>query len=246
MPSDRALIATRKGLFTITRGAGGWAVSGVAFTGDNVPMVLPDRRDGALYAVLGHGHFGTKLHRRDAGGEWTEIAAPEYPPQPEGEIDIEPFRQIPIPWATALLWTLEAAHPDAPGLHASLPEGFGDGGLSERDVHVFAEALLPLAREGLAGDAPAIEELAARRRHGDRRGEDGCAIAVVRAEKRHGGVAHVALVAPAGEARAEIGKGHQGRPTGIETGPESARARSNMASNIAWVRRPVNVFCWLG
>ena len=74
MKTERALIATRKGLFTIARGAGGWTVSAVAFPGDNVPMVLPDRRDGALYAVLGHGHFGTKLHRStDGGASWTNF-----------------------------------------------------------------------------------------------------------------------------------------------------------------------------
>ena len=28
-------------------------------------MVLPDPRDGALYAALGHGHFGVKLHRSE-------------------------------------------------------------------------------------------------------------------------------------------------------------------------------------
>ena len=115
MVSEHVLVGTRKGLFTLARGASGYDVVDAAFLGVPVSAVLPDPRDGTTYAALDHGHFGTKLHRRDAGGEWIEIAAPEYPPQPEGEVDIEPFRQISIPWATALLWTLEAAHPDAPG-----------------------------------------------------------------------------------------------------------------------------------
>src|SRR4029079_16466724 len=86
-----------------------------AFLGVPVSAVLADGRDGTTYAALDHGHFGTKLHRRDAVGEWIELPPPESPSQPEGEVDIEPFRQIPIPWATKLLWTLEAAPPDAPG-----------------------------------------------------------------------------------------------------------------------------------
>src|SRR4051812_26341705 len=64
--SDRAFVATRKGLFTLERTANGrahWAVKDVAFLGDNCPMFLPDERDGTLYAALSHGHFGSKFHR---------------------------------------------------------------------------------------------------------------------------------------------------------------------------------------
>ena len=38
--TERALVATRKGLFTVARGAGGWAVTAVAFPGDNVPIMV--------------------------------------------------------------------------------------------------------------------------------------------------------------------------------------------------------------
>ena len=98
--ADQVLVGTRKGLFTLARGASGYDVVETAFLGVPVSAVLADGRDGTTYAALDHGHFGTKLHRRDAGGEWIELPAPEYPSQPEGEVDIEPFRQIPIPWAT--------------------------------------------------------------------------------------------------------------------------------------------------
>ena len=111
MASQSVLVGTRKGLFTVVDGE----IVDAAHLGVPVPAVLHDPRDGTTYAALDHGHFGTKLHRRDAGGEWVEITAPEYPPQPEGVVDIEPFRQIPIPWSLSLLWTLEAGHPDAPG-----------------------------------------------------------------------------------------------------------------------------------
>jgi hypothetical protein len=104
------LVGTRKGLFTVGRAATGYGVVETAHLGVPVSAVLHDSRDGATYAALDHGHFGTKLHRRDPGGDWTEIATPTYPPQPDGEVDVEPFRQIPIPWATKLVWTLEAGH----------------------------------------------------------------------------------------------------------------------------------------
>jgi hypothetical protein len=109
MTAQRAFVATRKGLFTITRGPAGWAVSSVAFAGENIPMMLADRRDGTLYAVLGHGHFGSKLHRSDDGGtSWREIAAPKYPPKPADEEDLDPVRRTPINWSLELIWSLEA------------------------------------------------------------------------------------------------------------------------------------------
>jgi hypothetical protein len=109
MTADRAYLATRKGLFTVTHNSSGWAVGAVAFAGDNVPMMLADRRDGALYAVLGHGHFGSKLHRSDDGGAtWKELAAPKYPPKPDGEQDLDPVRRTPVEWSLELIWSLEA------------------------------------------------------------------------------------------------------------------------------------------
>jgi hypothetical protein len=62
------------------------------FLGDPVSMVLPDRRDGTLYAALNLGHFGAKLHRRDAGSsDWVEVAAPAFPVKPVDSTD-------PVEW----------------------------------------------------------------------------------------------------------------------------------------------------
>lgn len=107
--SDRLLIATRKGLFDVVRGPSGWRIVSVWFLGDAVSIVLPDRRDGRLYAAIGHGHFGVKLHRSDDGGKsWAEVAAPAYPPPLEGvEPFICPFRKTPIPNSLELIWALE-------------------------------------------------------------------------------------------------------------------------------------------
>jgi hypothetical protein len=78
--SERILVSTRKGLFTLKRQGGGWAVADVAFAGAPVTAALADGRDGTLYAALKHGHFGPKLHRSTDGGRtWPEIATPAFP-----------------------------------------------------------------------------------------------------------------------------------------------------------------------
>lgn len=117
--NDRALIATRKGLFELTRSNGNWELGIAGFLGEPVTMLLSDRRDGAEYAALNLGHFGVKLHRRDKGaGTWTEIATPAYPPQPQprGE-DVE--------WKLSLIWALAAGGQDEPGVlwAGTLPGG---------------------------------------------------------------------------------------------------------------------------
>lgn len=107
--NDRAWIATRKGLFTVTRRAGEWGIAQSHFVGDNVPMMFFDPRDGAVYAALFHGHFGTKLHRSDDGGAtWAEIATPKYPEQPADDPpDLDGFGK-PVPWSLKIIWSLEA------------------------------------------------------------------------------------------------------------------------------------------
>lgn len=100
----RALVATRKGLFVFERGAR-WEARAAHHVGIPVSMALADRRDGAWYAALDHGHFGVKLHRSDdQGSNWDEIATPAYPEPPaeEGEGDAAKG------WTTNLVWSLEA------------------------------------------------------------------------------------------------------------------------------------------
>jgi hypothetical protein len=112
----RALVGTRKGLFTVTLDGDAVAVSEPAFLGVPVTHAVRDPRDGAIYASLDHGHFGVHLHRSDDDGEsWTEIAAPEYPPMPEDVVEINPMTQRERSWTTQLGWVLEPGHPDRPG-----------------------------------------------------------------------------------------------------------------------------------
>lgn len=114
--SNTILVSTRKGLFTVNRGRGGWAVSNGDFVGDNVTLTMHDPRDGTDYAALNHGHFGIKLHRRDKGRKtWKEITAPTYPAKPEGLNDLDGWGK-PVNWTTQLIWALETGGPDEPGV----------------------------------------------------------------------------------------------------------------------------------
>jgi hypothetical protein len=97
-------IGTRKGLFLLDDAG---AVQRVSFLGVPVTAVLP-ARDGALYAAVGHGHFGAKLHRsRDNGASWEEIAAPKWPQRPEGLDEKDPVRGGQTSWSLNLMWILE-------------------------------------------------------------------------------------------------------------------------------------------
>ncbi len=121
--SDRLFVGTRKGLFAIERRRAGWTLGRPAFLGEPVSAVLPDGRDGTLYAALNLGHFGVKLHRsRDGGATWRECPAPAYPP-------VAPAAGAGAATAAApsvqQVWALEAGGPDEPGVlwAGTLPGG---------------------------------------------------------------------------------------------------------------------------
>ena len=139
--SERILVSTRKGLFEVKRNGSGWKVSDGGFLGDNVTLALHDPRDGADYAALNHGHFGVKLHRRDKGGAWTEIACPVYPEKPEGLEDLDGWGK-PVNWTTQMIWALETGGTDEPG---TLWAGTMPGGLfRSRDRGGTWEMMRPL------------------------------------------------------------------------------------------------------
>lgn len=116
--STRIHLGTRKGLFALEKNGSGWKVARSSFVGVPVPMLLPDARDGTLFAAVEHGHFGAKMHAsRDGGANWEERACPTYPPKPEGVPDIVcPMRQKPVPWSLEKIWALEAGGKDEPGV----------------------------------------------------------------------------------------------------------------------------------
>ncbi len=115
--SDSILVGTRKGLLAFHRSNGKWQACGRWFLGAQVPMALVDPRDRTWYAAVGHGHFGTKVHRsEDRGATWIEVAAPTYPPKPDDAPEVVcPMRKVPIPWSLEQVWSLEAGGSDQPG-----------------------------------------------------------------------------------------------------------------------------------
>lgn len=135
--SNRMLVATRKGVFTLSRGRSGWSITNASFVGDNCSMVLADHRGGkkSWLAALDHGHFGAKMHRsRDEGKTWEEVEAPKYPEKPA---DYKPREGAnlskPVDWATRLVWALETGGADEPDVLwcGTLPGGLfksTDGG----------------------------------------------------------------------------------------------------------------------
>jgi photosystem II stability/assembly factor-like uncharacterized protein len=116
--TTKLYLGTRKGLIEAERTAQGWQLTRTSFLGVQVPMLLPDRRDGRLYAAVDHGHFGGKLHvSSDQGATWEECACPAYPPKPEEVPDVVcAMSQRPIPWTLEKIWSLEAGGADQPGV----------------------------------------------------------------------------------------------------------------------------------
>ena len=156
--SERAVLSTRKGLFELRREGGQWRIGPVHLLGEPVSIAFADARDGALYAALNLGHFGVKLHRKDAGHEsWTEIAAPAYPLKPEGSADT-------VEWKNRLIWSLEGGGADQPGVlwAGTLPGGLfrsEDRGASWQLVQSLWE--LPQRAEWFGGgyDVPGIHSI---------------------------------------------------------------------------------------
>ncbi len=104
-------------MFTVERGAHGWAIVRASFLGDNVTLAMHDPRSGSLYAALNHGHFGVKLHRStDSGAAWTEIATPQYPPKPADYVPKAPTEGTPVDWALKLVWALAPGGAGEPGV----------------------------------------------------------------------------------------------------------------------------------
>jgi photosystem II stability/assembly factor-like uncharacterized protein len=131
--SDRLLVSTRKGLFSVDRTAAGWRVSPPAFLGENVTLAHADPRDGGWYAALNLGHFGVKLKfSPDGGRTWEDRAVPAYP---ECETFVPGDGKPPVPATLKQIWALESGDATQPGRlwAGTLPGGLfksDDGGQS--------------------------------------------------------------------------------------------------------------------
>jgi hypothetical protein len=158
--TNRAWVATRKGLFELQRGGrggagGGWRVGRVSFLAEPVSMLLPPADGAPLLAALNLGHFGVKLHASDdAGASWREVAAPAYPPQPEG---------APGPaWTLGQVWSLERGHDAGTVWAGTIPGGLfrsADGGTSWSLVHALWDRPERLGWFGGGNDAPGIHSI---------------------------------------------------------------------------------------
>jgi hypothetical protein len=123
--SDRIHVGTRKGLFTVERGAGGWRVTGTAFLGDPVSMTLSDTEDSTLYAALNLGHFGTKFQRSTDGGKtWKEVGVPAYPADPSETATSETSGEAKAP-SLKQIWALETGGTGRDGFlwAGTIPDG---------------------------------------------------------------------------------------------------------------------------
>jgi hypothetical protein len=168
--SDRIFVGTRKGLFRLGRAKGKglapWRIAKADFLGVQVPMLLPDRRDGWVYAAVGHGHFGSKFHRSPDGGKtWEESTVPAYPPKPDDVPETRDVnRGIVIPWSLELIWSLEAGGADEGG---AIWCGTAPGGLFRSDDRGASWRLIrslwdePLRKEWFGGglDWPGIHSI---------------------------------------------------------------------------------------
>jgi hypothetical protein len=160
--TDRLLVSTRKGLFTVSRLAGRWQIAQVDFLGDNVTISLTDRRDRRDYVALDHGHFGVKLHGSTTNG-WKEIAAPTYPTKPEGYEEHDLWGR-PLAWSTARIWALAAGGSDESGVLwcGTLPGGLfrsADCGESWQMIRALWDHPMRKQWSGGGADLPGLHSI---------------------------------------------------------------------------------------
>ena len=79
--SNRILVGTRKGTVFVEKQGGRWTPRLAGHAGSGVNFVARDPHSGALWAALGHGHWGAKLSRStDDGATWQDASQIKYPP----------------------------------------------------------------------------------------------------------------------------------------------------------------------
>lgn len=117
--SDSILVGTRKGTFLVERVSGRWRPALVGHAGAGVDFAARDPNSGALWALLGHGHWGAKLSRSlDGGRSWEDAAPIAYPEGArfldEGSPDEEGAATGPIarPATLLKLWYVAFAPPE--------------------------------------------------------------------------------------------------------------------------------------
>jgi photosystem II stability/assembly factor-like uncharacterized protein len=77
---ERLLVATQKGLFTVERPGGKWALRDAAFEGEEISAVLADARDGAVYAAIRRGPRSELVRSDNAARSFESLGSLEMPP----------------------------------------------------------------------------------------------------------------------------------------------------------------------
>jgi photosystem II stability/assembly factor-like uncharacterized protein len=107
MASDRLILGTNKGLLIFEENGSGWRMTCEAHRAIPVSYAMTDPRTDTLWALLDHGHWGTKLQRsRDKGASWEEVPAPKFPEGAE--------RAPGVPATVSYLWYMKPGGNDQP------------------------------------------------------------------------------------------------------------------------------------
>src|SRR5262245_51629758 len=117
--SDRILVGSRKGTFTVSKTKGRWKPKLAGHAGAGVNYVSRDPHTGTLWALLGHGHWGAKISRsKDDGATWADAPQIKYPEGarhylPPPPSDTGPGEGGPTlkPATLLKLWVLEFGKP---------------------------------------------------------------------------------------------------------------------------------------
>ena len=118
------VLGTRKGLLTLQKNNGEWNVGSTDLPGVPISYAWHDNRNNRTWAAVAHGHWGTKLYRKN-GADWEEVTGPAYP---EGE-EIRDGVGATLQY----IWQLESGGTDRPNriLAGTIPGGLfisDDGG----------------------------------------------------------------------------------------------------------------------
>lgn len=117
---SRVLVGTRKGTFFVEKEGGSWRPKLVGHRGQGVNFVARDPNGEAVWAALGHGHWGAKLsHSSDGGATWTDATQITYPedayylspPPPDEDGDGAGSAVVVKPATLLKLWALAFSGP---------------------------------------------------------------------------------------------------------------------------------------